>query len=307
VNAVDTLARMLRERVRGEGRIESALPGLWFFRFSRAKPTAKTVSPTMYLAVAVQGRKRIKVGGLELDYSRRHYLVLRGETPYEAAVVDAAPSEPYLALGLQLPPELVVRTLLEMAEEPAVIAEVGAVPPAFLSPLDDTLADALCRLLACVDSPSERRVLAPLFLREIIFRLLGTEAAKVLRQAVAHAGDRERIGRAISYIEQNAARRLSVNGIAKHVGMSPSRFAHRFKEIASVSPMQFSKHVRLRIARAILLERRDSVGAVADRVGYASAAHFTRDFKRAFGTAPGAYTRAFDRPGAAAAEPVSLG
>ncbi|NUP13170.1 MAG: AraC family transcriptional regulator [Polyangiaceae bacterium] len=290
---IDALAAMISSRAQGsaDGMIASSFPGLWFFRSAECRPTVKASAPTMYLAVAVQGRKRVKIEGMELDYSRRHYLIVRGEIPYEAAIVDATPDEPYLSLGLQLPPELVVRTLLEMADEQEAAGAEEAVPPAFISPLDDDLADALCRLLMSIDSAPERRVLAPLFLKEIVFRLLGTEAATVLRQVARGAADRDRIAKAIGFIERNATKRVTVNAIAKHVAMSPSHFAHRFKEIASLSPMQYLKRLRLQHARATLAERNRSIGEVATAVGYASAAHFTRDFKRHFGVAPGAYAR----------------
>ena len=58
-------------------------------------------------------------------------------------------------------------------------------------------------------------------------------AAAVLRQAVREP-ERERIREAMNFIEANVCERLSVESIAKQVAMSPSHFAHRFKEIASV-------------------------------------------------------------------------
>ncbi len=295
-SSIDELVGLIRSRATGEGRLASALPGLWLFRFDRPQPPAKKRSSTMYVGVAVQGKKRMWAGGRSFDYDRMSYLVLRGETDYEAAVVEASPERPYLALGLQLSPELVLRTLLDLAGEGVPGVATPEAPPAFVSPLDAGLVDPLCRLLRAIDDPVERRVLAPLVTRELVFRLLRTEAAGVLRQIVSRQqGDRERIRDAMAYIDANAHRKLTVEAIARRVAMSPSHFAHRFREIASVSPMRYQKHVRMERARELLLADASSgAAAIAARVGYASAAQFTRDFKRHFGLAPSRYLRAFE-------------
>jgi AraC-like DNA-binding protein len=185
--------------------------------------------------------------------------------------------------------------MLDLAEASgsAPPAAPGARPAAFVAPLDGPVCDAIYRLLVALDDPAERRVLAPLAIREILFRLLCSDAAAVLRQAAAPNGDRARVEAAMRFIEENAARPLSVAALARHVAMSASHFAHRFRDVASVTPMRFVRHVRLERARQLLLADGLTAQQAADRVGYASAAHFTRDFKRQFGLAPRAYVREF--------------
>jgi AraC-like DNA-binding protein len=295
LEAPDDIVELVREKAQGEGRTASALPGVWFFRFDRPQPPAKARTSTMYLGFAAQGKKHVRVGGLELGYDRMSYLVLRGETDYEAQVVEASPQRPYLAMGIQIPPDVVVPMLLELVDGDGVAAPPGEAPPAFVSSVDERLVGALVRLIRALDDPAERRVLAPLALREIVFHLLRTEAAAVLRQAVTRNGERGRIRDAMAYIEERAASRLSVKAIARHVAMSPSHFAHRFREIASVSPMQYVKIVRMARARVLLLADGLAAAEAARAVGYASASHFTRDFKRHFGLSPSSYARAFDR------------
>jgi AraC-like DNA-binding protein len=293
IAAVDELRRIVRDKVAQQGRTVSALPGLWFFRHDGPRQFLRVSSASMYVGVALQGRKRVRVGGLELTYDSLSYLVMAGETDYDASVVTASPERPYLSIGLEVPPRLIVQTLLDLdgsAEPPARVAA----PPAFVAPLDAPLLGALSRLLRSLDDPAERRVLAPLAVREIVFHLLRTEAASVLRRA-AGGGDADRIGRAMAFIEQNAARRLTVPAVARQVAMSPSHFAHRFREVASVTPMRYLKLVRLERARDLLLADGLRVAEVADRIGYGSPSHFTRDFKRRYGLAPGRYATAFEQ------------
>jgi AraC-like DNA-binding protein len=305
MRTVDDLVPLVRRLAGPEGRSASALPGLWFYRYDRPRPLVRARSTAMYVGVAVQGKKRVLVGGEELIYDRATSLVMRGETEYRAGVVEATPEAPYLCVGIDVPPPLVVSTLLELADEAP--AAVGPARAAFVAPLDAPLVDALWRLLRALDDPAERRVLAPLAVREVLFRLLCSESATVLRQAAALNGDRARVEAAMRFIEENAARRLSVAAVARHVAMSASHFAHRFRDVASVTPMRFVKHVRLERARQLIVGGGLNAQQAADEVGYASAAHFTRDFKRQFGLAPRAYARAFAGSGkiTAAAPPTA--
>jgi AraC-like DNA-binding protein len=295
---VDDLIDVVRARTAAPGMTASAIPGVWLIRVDRPTPLGPGCTPTMMVAFATQGKKRVRVGGLDLSYDARSYLVMRGETEYEAQIVEASPTRPYLAVGIQIPPDVVVHTMLALADHrPAAAVEPQ---PAFTAPLDERLLGALGRLLGCLDDAADRQVLAPLILREIVFHLLRSEAAAVLRPC-SNPSEHARIRQAIAYIEQRAAQRLSVETIARHVAMSPSHFAHRFREVASLSPMQYLKHVRLERARTLLVADGMSAAEVARVVGYASASHFTRDFKRQFGLAPTGYTRAFAGDGTAPA------
>jgi AraC-like DNA-binding protein len=95
------------------------------------------------------------------------------------------------------------------------------------------------------------------------------------------------------YLRDHAARTVSVDEVARHVAMSPSHFAHRFRAVARTSPMRYLKQVRLQNARALLVADGLRVNEAAARVGYESASHFTRDFKSYFGAAPAEYQRRF--------------
>ena len=301
---IDELVELVRARAPHEGQIASALPGLWMFRFDRPQGLCRHRSNAMWVGLAVQGKKLIRVGRRELVYDARSYLVMPGETDYEGQTIEATPDKPYLAIGLSLPPRLVVQVQLEIAEATAMharedheLAPAQAAPSGFTAPLDAPLIDGMCRLVRTLDDPIERRVLGPLIVRELVMRLLLSDAAAIMRQASLKQEEGERVRKAMAYIEANAEQRLTVEGVARQVAMSPSHFAHRFRAIASVSPMRYQKHVRLEHARELLLTEGERSSAIAARVGYASDAHFTRDFKRHFGLAPASYARAFEREG----------
>ncbi len=292
---MDEVVELVRQRTPGQGRLASALPGLYLYRWDAPQVLTPGRTRSMRVNLCVQGRKLMRVAGAELYYDPVSYLVLRGETAFEACAIGASAEKPYLALALELSPQLVSQALLEIAQAGHVAVGEDSPPAAFTAPLDAGLLNGMSRLLRLLDDPIERVVLGPLVVREIVFRLLLSNAASVMRAGTLGQQEREPIRRAMDYIDQHAYERLSVEAIARHVGMSASHFAHRFSAITSVSPMQYLKHVRLERARQLLLSSGERAGAIAGHVGYASEAHFNRDFKRQFGLAPGSYVRAFER------------
>jgi AraC-like DNA-binding protein len=288
------LRELIAHRARGHGATPSPLPGLRFNRADRPSPFASGRVPALALAVVVQGRKVCRIDDREYFYDPDTYLVFTGEAQYTSSVVEARRDRPYLSLWLQLPVEEVVRTLLSLGERAERAGGLTDEPvPAFAAPIEPPLVDALCRLLHTLDDPSERQVIAPLILSELVFRLLRSDAAATIRHAAARHGDQARIDQAMAFMRANLTRRLSVAAIARHVAMSPSHFAHRFREVARTSPMHYLKQVRLHAARLSLLHHDSSPAEVAARVGYQSTAHFSRDFKSYFALPPAAYARQF--------------
>ena len=297
------LAAILARRATGNGCLESnGYPGVHFYRATEPGPFRKLRFHGSRLIVVAQGRKVAHVHGQTLAYDGQHYLVMTGETEVYGHVVEASVERPYLALCLDLPAELVAKNLLAFAdtappENAPVTTELGATALAaspsgalaYVSELDASITDAVTRLLSAFDDSLDRRVLAPLAMEELVFRLLRTPAAGIVRSAV-QAGD-DSIREAMRYMREQAHGALTVEQVARHVGMSASHFAHRFSAVARTSPMRFLKQLRLEAARELMVLNRLRVEEAALRVGYESTSHFNRDFKAAFGAAPASYAR----------------
>lgn len=273
---------------------DASLADVHFYRASEPTRFRKAAIFGPRLIVAVQGRKIAKFPEGELRYDQDHYLVITGGTQMEGHVIEASPDAPYLALCIGLSPEVVARTLLALSDAaPDEVSQRASAPPpsvpGFVSPLDGPVAGGVLRLLLALEDPVERRVVAPLVLDELVFRLLRSDAAAFVRGSVRE-GDTS-IREAMRYMREHATRALSVEQVARHVGMSESHFAHRFSAVARISPMRYLKQLRLDAARELMLGKRLRAGDAALQVGYESASHFTRDFKQAFGAAPAEYVR----------------
>lgn len=268
-------------------------PGVRFYRITQSMRCHKGHAFGPRLSIVGQGRKIARFAAQSFDYDPMRYLVITGEAEFDAEVVGASDEQPYLEASIDLPAELVLKTLLAMANGEGEIAALPEpAPQAYVAELDHAIADAVARLFVALENPTERRILAPLALEELVFHLLRTPAAAVLRLATS-ARDAEPIFQAMNFMRTHAARPLSVQEVARSVGMSASHFAHRFRSVARTSPMRYLKQLRMNAARDLLLAGDRRVAEAASHVGYQSASHFTRDFKLAFNASPAEYVRRF--------------
>jgi AraC-like DNA-binding protein len=161
-----------------------------------------------------------------------------------------------------------------------------------VSALDPELMSVVIRFLQSLDSGADRRVLTPIYLQEIVYRVLQREQfARMLHIAAKQAGGNP-VSAALTYIHDHYSEPVTVNDMAERVNLSPSSFSHLFREVTGRSPYQFLKEIRLDRARELLLEGRLSVTDVSRAVGYASTSHFIKEFRARFGTTPRAYVDA---------------
>ena len=155
-----------------------------------------------------------------------------------------------------------------------------------LGPTDSQLLDAVERLVALLDSPQDIRPLAPLIMREITYRLLAGPQGARLRQIASAGAPAYRISKAILWLKSHFTESLSIEALAKRVGLSPSSLHQHFKSITAMSPLQYQKQLRLQEARRLLLGESLDAADAAYRVGYESPSQFSREYRRMFGAPP---------------------
>lgn len=80
--------------------------------------------------------------------------------------------------------------------------------------------------------------------------------------------------------------------LALEVNLSPSRFAHLFRQETGYSPSRYLHTLRMERARLLLLRTFLSVKEVMAQVGITDASHFSRDFSKYHGASPSVVRRA---------------
>lgn len=305
---VARLRAMVAARTPLEGRNDTLCSGLRYYRFSAPIEYQKTQRLMSGIVVVLQGRKTVKLIDAELSYDEMNYLVLGAETICKGTVVTANTDCPYFAIHLDLPPSLLVKTFIALSEsvenlEAIATSDISEVQDdrdisqrsteagSFVTPINVDILDAFVRLVSATDTAINRNTIAPLAIEEIVVRLLRSNAATAIRNAAAVTRLATRIQKSIHYIQSQFRNPLSVNDLASQVTMSPSHYAHSFRQVAGVSPMRYLRDTRLDEARVLMLASQLRPSAAAAQVGFESTEHFTREFKRRFDLSPTEYLR----------------
>ncbi len=275
------LARLIEPLAMKEGISPSPVEGVQLMRRNTSSPRAPIVYEPNIIIVA-QGKKRVYLGDQVHVYDPCNYLVLSVPLPLECET-EATPEEPLLGVSVKVDPAVLGELLMETED----IMDVSAtVPSIYSTPLTGELADAALRLLECMHSRMDSRILGGQIVREITYRVLCGDQGGTLRALGARHGHFSRIAGILRRMHAEYRETFDVESLAKEVNMSVSAFHHNFKAITSTSPMQYLKSIRLHKARMMMVHDGLNAGTAAYEVGYGSASQFSREFKRFFGAGP---------------------
>ncbi len=96
-----------------------------------------------------------------------------------------------------------------------------------------------------------------------------------------------RLSKALSAVHTRPGEDWTIQTMAQVTGMSRTAFAELFTQTVGQPPIQYLAAWRAAEARRLLKNRRFSVAAIAELMGYRSEAAFRRFFKRIEGVGPG--------------------
>jgi AraC-like DNA-binding protein len=94
---------------------------------------------------------------------------------------------------------------------------------------------------------------------------------------------------AVEYISRHLAKPMSVETIARAVGLSASRLTQLFRHYVGQPPMRYVRRERVLRACHYLDATDASISQVAELVGYADPLHFSRVFRQLLGRSPRQY------------------
>ena len=112
----------------------------------------------------------------------------------------------------------------------------------------------------------------------------------------AAARDRH-VGNALAAIHAKPERAWTVEELGRIAGLSRSALHERFVAVLGQTPGQYLARWRVQVGAELLRETQSPVLSIAQDVGYASEAAFSRAFKRITGLPPAAWRRTAAKPG----------
>jgi AraC family transcriptional regulator len=120
-------------------------------------------------------------------------------------------------------------------------------------------------------------------------------AAHLVEKYTSTAGQRtvhrgglpiHQLRKAEDYVAAHLSEEIPIEALAELVELSPSHFAHVFKETTGMPPLQFITRQRITRAQQLIRETSRSLIDVGLEVGYNSPSHFAQVFRRVVGVTP---------------------
>lgn len=128
----------------------------------------------------------------------------------------------------------------------------------------------------------------PLALNALESVLLGCHEQVVLERG---EGIDPRISDVLDYICRHLDQPLRIEDLARQCHLSPSRFAHLFRQQVDQTPVQFIEQQRIERACEMLQHTGYPITTIAQQVGFENAFYFSRRFKLAIGISPRAFRK----------------
>ena len=236
------------------------------------------------ICIVINGEREVRLGEQYFLFDPRHFMFCPVDIPMCGKITKANPEAPFVVLSMKIDLQAVNKILLEQTL-PVEKSEIN--PPAFTQwHLESELKNAFARLLLLHENPSDIAFLAPLIQQEIYYRLLKGEQGNKLKQMVSFGSNTQKIAKATQYLQQHFRETVRIETLAELCGMSLSGFHHHFKEITTLSPLQYQKSLRLMEAKRLIFQENMAIAETAYQVGYESPSQFSREYKRYFGVAP---------------------
>ncbi|WP_374404229.1 AraC family transcriptional regulator [Niveibacterium sp.] len=166
------------------------------------------------------------------------------------------------------------------------------------SPVCNAVAPVIERLIACtrdglLDGPGARLSTMAL-LCELLAALASGLQAHGAGSSAPPPAHLQAVGRLARWIEAQVAAPHSeepIETLIRRTGYSAAHGQALFSRVYGVAPRQYRSRIKLQRACELLRDSSYAIAAVGEALGYADAAHFSRQFKRWCGVSPLQYRR----------------
>lgn len=292
---LDAVRRYADAHADTDGVAQTPIPGLMIVRATEPSGLVYAISKPL-VCLVMQGGKHVTLGTQEFAFAAGDSLLITADVPTVSQITEASAKAPYLSLVLELEASIIAELVEQMDAVP-----VDRYAPVQVEPTDAEVADAALRIMRLLDRPTAVPVLHPQLVREFHYWLLCGRHGPATRRLGWPDSQARRVARAVAVLRSEFAQPLPVERLAAVAGMSPSSFHQHFRNVTSLSPLQFQKQLRLIEARRLMLAEGITASSAAFAVGYESVPQFTREYGRMFGAPPARDTDAARHRGAQAA------
>ncbi len=150
------------------------------------------------------------------------------------------------------------------------------------------LVDTMNRMLkiGINETSKTKDILADLALKELLLRLMQTQARALLEYQSIFDSNKNRFAHVIAFIKENIHDKLDIATLAEKACMSRPNFFRKFKECMGITPNEYIQIQKIKFAKDKLINSDLTVSEVAFFLGYQNINHFIQLFKHFEGKTP---------------------
>lgn len=280
--SIEILKNTLINKIINSGSYPTEIEGLSISLRHSPTPVDKCFYKPV-IVMFLQGNKKIIFGDYEHNLKENDVLISGIDIPVSSFVSKASTDEPYMAIVLELDITIILQLLAEIPHEQLNENKAGGL---LIQSADAEITHAFLRLIELLDKPQQIPIFSEQIKREIYYYLLTGINGPYLCSLYALGSQNNQVARAVTWLKQNIAQSIKIEDLAKKANMSASTFYRYFKEMTSLSPIQYQKRLRLHEAQRLMLVKNIDATSSAFSVGYENFGQFSREYKRLFGEPP---------------------
>lgn len=277
------LKKILLKLIPEQGLIDTGLGGMKIVRWPVANITYQCFYEPM-IVIILQGTKHEVIGSERIVYGKNQCLITGIDLPGKSYVTEVSEKNPLLAIGLPIDKFIISNFISQSTPTTRKSSEIPK--SIVITDTDPYILDGFLRLLDLLDKPNQHPILVPLIIKEIHYRILGSPLGTLLRNMNTMGTQANQIANAVEWLKQHYAQPFDVNYLAESVNMAPSTFRKYFKQLTTLSPLQYQKNLRIHEAQRLMVMNNYTATHAGYAVGYESPSQFNREYKRLFGKPP---------------------
>lgn len=136
-------------------------------------------------------------------------------------------------------------------------------------------------------------IFADFMVKELIIRLMQTEARHLLLDHAASMQSHSRLAFVVQFIRENLHQPLTIELLSKKAYMSQTHFFRAFKNELGISPVDFIHSERIKLAKILLANPLKTVSEVCYACGFNNMSYFSKLFKRLTRLSPSEFRQKF--------------
>lgn len=155
---------------------------------------------------------------------------------------------------------------------------------------DTEITDTINKIIrVCCSSDPAKNIYADLSLKELLIRLVQSQHLLQVKVESDHAGNHSRLHYVLHYINEHITDRITMDTLSRKAYLSRNAFFKWFREQFGVTPLEYINRERIKLAKQLLADSRNSITSVSHQCGFSDVNYFVRLFKKSEGITPGIY------------------